>query len=138
MCAQPDQVRIEPAQLGQKHAKPLGLRRNLEIQQLFDGQRVAKVVRQRVEIVDAVGERHHLLVELGLASLLDARVQVANLWIDPDHDLAVDLQHQAQNAMRSRVLRAHVDDHVLVAGAFGRLESGHACWIAHQRYPSTG
>ena len=71
-------------------------------------------------------ERDHLLVELGLAGLLDAGVQIADLRVEADDDLAVDLQHQAQNAMRGRVLRPHIDDHVLVVGALGRLP-GWAC-----------
>jgi hypothetical protein len=33
------------------------------------------------------------------------------------------------------VLRAHVDDHVLIARAFGGFKDGHACLIAHQCIP---
>jgi hypothetical protein len=71
---------------------------------------------------------------------LDAGVQVADLGIDADDDLAVDLQHQAQHAVRRRVLRPHVEDHVLVFGAFGQrgFEDGRAAILHHQRYPSTG
>ncbi len=124
--AQPDQVGVEAAELGKQNAQPLGLGGNLQAEQLFHGQAVTKIVGQRVKIVDAVGERNHLLVELGLAGLLDAGVQVADLGIDADNDFAVDLQHQAQNAVGGRVLRAHVNDHVLVVCAFSRVP-GRAC-----------
>ena len=100
--AQPDQVRIQPGQLGQQHAHPLRLLRNLQLQQLLDRQAVAQVVCHRAQVVDAVGQRHHLLVKLGLAGLLDPGVQIADLGIEPDHDFAVDLQHQAQHAVRRR------------------------------------
>ena len=60
------------------------------------------------------------MVELGLAGLLDAGMQVPDLGIKADNDFAVNLQHEAQNAMRCGVLRPHVEDHVLVFCAFGR------------------
>jgi hypothetical protein len=104
---------------------------NFKVQQFFDGQRITKIVGQRIEVVDAIGQRHNLVIKLGLAGLLDAGVQIADLGIDADNDFAVDLQHQAQHAMGSRVLRPHVDDHVLVFGAFRRLKDGHACKIVH-------
>ena len=114
---QPDKVRIEAAQLSQQHPQPLRFVGNLQAKQLFDCQGVTQIVRQRVQIVDAVRQRHHLLIELGLAGLLNAGVQIADLRIKPHNDLTVNLQHQAQNAMRRRVLRAHIQHHVLVLGA---------------------
>ena len=80
--AQPDQVRIEAAQLGEQDANPLRALGNFKVEQLFDGQAVAEIVGERIEVVDAVGERNHLLVELGLAGLFDAGVQVADLGAD--------------------------------------------------------
>ena len=81
-----------------------------------------------------------LLIELGLAGFLDAGVQIADLGADADDDFAVDLDDQAQHAVRGRVLRAHVEDHAALAGAFGggEFENGCARILAHQRYPSTG
>jgi hypothetical protein len=46
-------------------------------------------------------------------------VQVSDLGIQADDDFAVDFDNQAQNAMRGRVLRPHVQDHVLIFCAFG-------------------
>ena len=71
----------------------------------------------RAEIVDAVGQGNDLLVELGFAGLFDAGVQVADFGIEADDDFAVDFEHQAQHAVGGRVLRSHVEDHVLVFGA---------------------
>ena len=92
---------------------------NFQGEQLFDGQAVAEVVGQRIEIVDAVGERDDLLIELGFAGFLDAGMQIADLGTDADDDFAVELDDQAQHAMRGRVLRAHVQDHGRSCGAFG-------------------
>ncbi len=78
------------------------------------------------------------MIKLGLAGFFDAGVQVADLRIEPDDDLAVDLDHQAQNAMHRWMLRPHVQHHMLIVRACRRLQYGHSKWIAHQRYPSTG
>ena len=88
--------------------------RNLQPQQLLHRQAVGEVVGHGAEIVDAVGQRHDLLVELRLAGLLDAGVQVADVGHDAHDGFAIDLQHQAQHAVRRRMLRAHVQDHRLV------------------------
>jgi hypothetical protein len=103
----------------------LSLRGNFQAEQLFDGQCIAEVVRKRVEVVDAVGEWNNLMIKLGLAGLFDAGVQVTDFGIDADNDFAVNLQHQAQHSMRRRMLRPHVDDHVLVFGALRRLQHRH-------------
>ena len=131
-------MRIQAGQLSQQHTQPLRLLRNLKAQQLFHGQAIAEVVGHGAQVVQPVGERDNLVIKLGLAGLFDAGVQVADLRLEADDDLAVDLHHQAQNAVHGGVLRAHIQNHVLVMRARGRrcFEDG-VCRI-HQRYPSTG
>ncbi len=119
--AQPDQVRVQPHQLVEEHAQPLRLLRNLQPQQLLDGQRVGRVVGHRGEVVDAIRQRDYLLVELRLAGLLDAGVQVADVGRERDYRFAVDLQHQSQHAVCRRVLRPHVDDHGVVLRGVGTV-----------------
>src|ERR1700722_7504087 len=123
--AQPDQVRIEAAQFSEQNAHPLGFFWYFKAEQFLDGERITEIVGQRIKIIDAIGQRDNLVIKLGLTGLLDAGVQISNFGINANNDLAVNLQHQAQNAMGSRVLRAHVDDHVLVFGALCRLEDRH-------------
>ncbi len=77
--SQPHQVAVEPRKLGHHHARPLRARRNLDLQQLLDRQRVDQVVRKIRQIIDAIGQRHHLLPVLLLALLLDAGVQEADV-----------------------------------------------------------
>ena len=91
---------------------------NLQLQQLFDRKAIAEVVRHRTEVVDAIGHRNDLLVELRLAGLLDAGVEEADVGHHAQNGLAVDLEHQAEHAMRRRVLRAHVQDHGAIARTF--------------------
>ena len=140
--AEPDEMRIQPAQLGEQHANPLRALGDFKVEELFDGQAITEIVGERIEVIDAVGERNHLLIELGLAGFLDAGVQIADLGADADDDFAVELDHQAQHAMGRRVLRAHIEDHAPFAGAFGsgQFEDGRARidFSTHQRYPSTG
>ena len=133
--AEPDEVRVQPAQLGEQDANPLGALGDFQAEELFDGQAVAEIVGERIEVVDAVGERDHLLVELGFAGFFDTCVQVTDLGPDTDDDFAVKLDDQAQHAMRGRVLRAHVQNHEVLAGAFGsgKLENRRGGILAHQR-----
>ncbi len=112
--AEPDQVRVDAHQLHHQHADPLRAGRDLKLQQLLDRERIAEVVRHRRKVVDAIGQRDDLLVELGLAGLLDARMQIPDVRREGDDRFAVDLQHEAEHAVGRRVLRAHVEDHGLV------------------------
>ena len=86
---------------------------------------------------------HHLLIELGLAGLLDAGVQIADVGHQAQHGFAVDLEHQAQNTVGRRMLRTHVEDHGAIFGTlfrpgFDERRDGEIGGIRHQRYPSTG
>jgi hypothetical protein len=47
-----------------------------------------------------------------LDQLLGAAVQESNMWVDSLHHLAVEFEHQAQHAMRRRVLRPEIDGEV--------------------------
>ena len=96
MRAEPDEVRVEAAELGEQDANPLGALGDFEGEKFFDGQAVAEIVGERIEIVDAIGERDDLLIELGLAGFFNAGVQVADLGLDADDDFAIELDDQAQ------------------------------------------
>ena len=55
-----------------------------------------------------------------LARLLHAGVQVADDGLAAKHGFALQFQHQAQHAVGTGVLRAHVDDHGLILGGICR------------------
>jgi hypothetical protein len=132
--SEPDQVGVEAGQFGEQHAHPLSLVGDGQFEELFDGQTVTEVVVHRAEVVDAIGEGNDLLVELGFAGFFDAGVQVADFGIKADDDFAIDLEHQAQDAVRRWMLRTHVEDHGLVGGALGDgcFEDQGSCHIGHQ------
>ncbi len=91
---QPHQVRIDAREFVHHHANPLRALRDFHAQQLFYRQAVGEVVGHGAEIIDAVGERNHLLVELGLRGLLDTGVQIADVGHHADDGFAVDLDQQ--------------------------------------------
>ena len=117
--AEPDEVRLDAGELVEQDAEVLGALGDLEAEELFYRQSVGDVVGHRAEVVDAVGERRDLGVELGLAGLLDAGVEVADVGGEGDDGLAVDFEDEAQDAVCGRVLRAHVEDHGLVGDGVG-------------------
>ena len=47
-----------------------------------------------------------------LGDLLHAAVQIADVAIEIDNGLAVELENHAQHTVRRRVLRAHVQHHL--------------------------
>jgi len=119
--AQPDKVRGETLQLGADDPEHLGARRNLHPHQFLDCQGIAQVVGHGRDVVHAIGVGQKVLVADRLALLLEAGVQIPDVGVGRDDRFAVELDHDAQHAVRGGVLRAHVQDHVLVGvGLLGR------------------
>ena len=119
--AEPDQVAADPGQLDHDHADPLGPLRHGLAQQLLDCQRVAQVVAGRAEVVHAVGPRRALVVGDALEVLLEAGVEVADVGVGVAHHLALNAQHQAQDAVGAGVLRAHVELHQRAVGGLAHV-----------------
>ena len=65
------------------------------------------------EVVATVHEGADRVVAAVLGELLDAAVQVADDGLARDDLFAVELEVEAQDAVRGRMLRAHADDEVL-------------------------
>ena len=111
--ADPEAMARDPLQLAQNRAHVARAPRHLNLHQLLDRLAVADVVGRRRDVVHAVGEQHDLRPVPVLAQLLDAAVQVPDDDVGVDDLLAVEAQHDAQHAVRARMLRPHVD-HELV------------------------
>src|SRR5207245_8586614 len=88
-------------------------------QEALDGQAVAEFVEERREVVRTRNERDPLHPGSVLGVLLDPGVQVTDDRLAADHDLPVQLQKETEHAVGRRMLRAHVDDHRLLAGLAG-------------------
>lgn len=108
MSANGDEVAQNPSKLSIHGANVPRAYRHLNLEQLLDSQRKALLLDHRGPVVEAVKVREGLKVRFVLYELLSTAVQQANMGIDVDRDLTVQLQHQAEHAMRGRVLRAHV------------------------------
>ena len=66
----------------------------------------------RRHIVEAVEIGHGLQIGLVLDQLFGAAMQQADMRIDAGDDFAVEFEHEAQHAVRRRMLRAEVDREV--------------------------
>ena len=83
--------------------------RHLDAEQLLDREAEGVLLVHRRDIVEPVEIGHRLQVGLVLDQLLGAAVQQADMRIDALDDLAVELQHEPQHAVRRRVLRPEID-----------------------------
>ncbi len=117
MGGKPEQVRGDALQLAHHHADDLSPFRNFDAEHLLHGQHIAEVVVHPGEIVHPVGVVDKVLVTLVLAGLLEAGMQIAQIGVNIDDGLAVQLDHHAQHAVGAGVVGTHVDDHVLFAHA---------------------
>ena len=70
----------------------------------------------RRDVVEPIEIRHRLQIGLVLDQLFGAAMQQPDMRIDALDDLAVELQHQAQHAVRRRMLRPEVDVEVADVG----------------------
>jgi hypothetical protein len=100
-------------QLGDDHADRVDVGAGLDAHHLLDGQREAQGVAHGADVVEAVAVGEAPGIVDGLAVLLEAAVEVADVRPRRLHHLAVGLELDAQHAVRRRVLRAHVEDHVV-------------------------
>ena len=66
----------------------------------------------RRDVVEPVEIRDRLQIGLVLDQLLGAAMQQPDMRIDALDDLAVELQHQPQHAVRRRMLRPEIDGEV--------------------------
>ena len=104
------QVRGDAVQLAHEHPDPGGPRRELDLEELLGGQREHQLVEQRGRVVHAGDVGRALEVREDLAGLLHAGVEVADDRLRAQHGLAVELEHEPQDAVGAGVLRPHVDD----------------------------
>ena len=66
----------------------------------------------RRDIVEPVEIRDRLQIGLVLDQFLGAAMQQTDMRIDAGDDFAVEFQHQAQHAVRGRMLRSEIDGEV--------------------------
>ena len=90
-------------------------------EQPLDRQRVGVLLVHRRDIIEPIEIGHVLQIGARLHQLLGAAMQQADMRIDALDHLAVELQHEAQHAMRGGMLRAEIDREV------AEVLFGHGC-----------
>ena len=98
----------DPRDLVEHHPDVLRAQRNLDAEQALDGEAVRVLVAHHGHVVQPVHVRQRLQIRPGLGELLGGPVQEADVRVGALDDLAVELQHQPQHAVRGRMLRAKV------------------------------
>jgi hypothetical protein len=131
-------MRHDPRQLGRDNAENLTALRDLDSEQSLRTERERDVVADRVEIIFAIGPADYLVVLPILADLLESAVEITDVGNATDDRFSIELEHQSQNTMRSRVLWPDVDEHVLTLEirleTRRRLESDRgAAIVRHER-----
>ena len=104
-----------PAELRDQHAKMAGLLAHLVLHELLDGERPAEIHVHRRQIVHPVGVGNPLAGREVFADLLRAAVEVADVGLHLRHDFAIGAEHEPEHAVRARMLRPHVDEHLVGA-----------------------
>jgi hypothetical protein len=124
--AQPKQVVQQARDLGEHHADVLRANRNFQAHHLFDGQAIRMLVAHHRDVIQPVHVGQRLEIGLGFGELLGGSVQQADVRIGALDHFAIELQHQAQHAVRGGMLRAEVEGVVL---DFGHVYSTAPVWM---------
>jgi hypothetical protein len=114
-------MREQPTDLAIKHADQLCAARYSNAEKFFDRQAERMLLVHRRDVIEPVEIRDRLQIGLVLDQLLGAAVQEPDMRIDALDDLAVQLEHQAQHAVRRRMLRPEIDGEVADFG-FGHAQ----------------
>ena len=104
-----EQMVQNAADFGIEHANDRSAARHLNARELFDRQTERVLLVHRRDVVEPVEIRDRLQIGFVLDQLLGAAMQQTDMRIDALNDFAVKLQHEAQHAVRGRVLRAEID-----------------------------
>ena len=105
-------MREDAADLAVEHADVLRARGHLNAAELLDGQGKGVLLIHRRDVVEAIEIGDGLRVRLVLDQLFGTTMQQADMRIDTLDHLAVEFKHQAQHAVRRRVLGPEVEVHV--------------------------
>jgi hypothetical protein len=104
-----EQMRKQPSDFAIKDADELCSARKRDAQELFRRQAERMLLVHRRYVVEAVEIRDRLQISLVLNQLLGTAMKQTDMRIDPLHHLAVEFKHEAQDAVRGRMLGAEID-----------------------------
>jgi hypothetical protein len=102
-------------QLAREDADVLRPARHLHVHELLEREDRRPLLEERADVLERVHLVDDVVVVRVLADLLDAAVEVAQDRVHVHDLLARELQDEAQDAVRGRVVRADVEEHLAVA-----------------------
>src|SRR5208282_78683 len=108
-------MRQQTADFAVQHADELPASGNLDAEQLFRREAERMLLVHRRHIVEPVEIRNRLHIGLVLDQLLGAARKKSDMRIDPFHHLAIELEDEAQYAVRRWMLRAEIDGEVALS-----------------------
>ena len=108
MRSDPQQVVENAGDFVEHGADVLRPDRRLDTQQFFDRQHIAMLVAHHGNVIKAIHVADALIVGLALGQLFGTTMQQANMRVSALDHLTVHFQHEAQHAMRCRMLRAKI------------------------------
>ncbi len=97
----------------EQHAQILRARGHFEIEQFLDREHIAMLHAHRRDVIEPIEIGQSLEIGFIFDQLFGAAVEQADMRIEPLDDLAVQLHHQPQHAVRGRVLGAEIDRVIL-------------------------
>ena len=115
MSAEPQEVAGDPLELRQNRSNHTRARWSFHNQQFFHCLAISQAAADSRDIVHAVDVRSKLLIRAVLCDFLNAPVQISDDALRADDTLSIELQLDAQHAVRGRMLRPHVDDQLIRA-----------------------
>src|SRR5881394_1574139 len=86
--------------------------RDIESHNLLDRFDPDQAVRHRRDVVEPIPVRRDHRVHAILGNLLHTAMEVADVAVEIDYGLAVELKNHTQHAVRRRMLRPHVERHL--------------------------
>src|SRR5207245_10005396 len=102
MRAEPQEVTGDSLQLRQDGSNDAGTRRRFDDQQFFNGFAISQAAADGRDVVHAVDIGSKLLIGAVLSDFFNAAVQIPNDALRANHALAIELQLDAQHAVRGR------------------------------------
>src|SRR5438046_4874679 len=83
--------------------------------------------------IEPIGVRHELVVLHVLGDFFVATMQETDIWCRLGNNLAIEFEHESQHAMRSRVRRAHIEDHFFADIVIGVMPLRIRCYHSRHR-----
>jgi hypothetical protein len=106
--SEPHQVIQDSRDLVEHDADVLGAFRNFDAEKFFDRHDVGMLVAHHRHVVEAIHVTNTLVERLGFCQLFRGAMQQTDVRIRFLDDLALDLEYEAQHAVRRRMLRTKI------------------------------